>query len=195
MTMKTALAALTFLAAPALAAAQAVDGDTAQAQLFDSKGRTVQIITYDVLSDRNKELLQLASREQKYYAAIAMAPAEGVLAEATVAAANYHSVADADAAALRACNGRRKGGPECVVVARTVPKGHAARALELSVDATEDFRKTYRRAGAPKAMAISPATAKWAIMTGQGAQQRALDACNAQSAPLGARDCELAVID
>lgn len=189
-------AVLAAVLAPVAAGADPVDEASAREALFDLSGRTVQIVGYPQLTEQDREVLRLAASELDYYAAIAMAPDEGVLADATVVTANFHGVSAADAAAVRACNGRREGGADCVVVARTLPSGHSPQMLELSREATEAFREAYAGQQGPKAMAISPATGKYAVAAGRAdAAVAALADCNAQAAELGERDCELAVRD
>ena len=82
-----------------------------------------------------------------------------------------------------------------MVAARTLPADYSAQPLQLSVDATRAFRDDYRPARAPKAMAISPDTGKWAIARGDGAGNAAVSQCNAQAATLGAQDCYVAIAD
>lgn len=174
------------------AAADPVDGRTARKLAFDPSGVEVTVIGLDVLSDKDRAALDYVARQQAYYAAIAIAPSEGLMSNATVAAANYHDVDSARAAALKGCDSARKGGKPCVIAAEVRPLGWEPRALSLSADATVGLRKQYGRDRGAKALAISPATGIWTVAKGPGAEAGALDACNAKAAP---KDCRIAVAD
>lgn len=200
MTIRPAALALAALLAAPMASAEPVDGKAAQGALFNTKGRLVVTSPLPGLPDDMnallKQALQASAADVRFYGAIAMAPGGGLDSEATALAENFHSSADARAAALASCNARRADDTApCVIVAQTLPKGYAPRAVELSVDATDAFRKDYRRAKAPKALAISAATGKWAIASGPGAVAAAVEACNSQAADAGAIDCVLAIAD
>ncbi|MCO8145348.1 DUF4189 domain-containing protein [Rhodovulum tesquicola] len=173
-------------------AAEPLDGKAARAQLFDPSGAEVTVIAQDFLTARDQTALEFAGAQQNYYGAIAAAPGEGLLSEATVAAANYHDVDSARAAALKSCDSARKGGPRCVIVAEIRPIGWAPRQLSLSADASEGLRKTYRPARGAKALAISPATGIWAMATGPEAGREAVASCARQS---GRDDCRVVVAD
>ena len=182
------------------AMAQTVNEATARQALFDPRGRLVSTSPLPGLSEDLqpllKQALQASAADVRYYGAVAMAPGAGLESEATALAENFHSPAGAEAAALASCNARRPSGSQpCVVVARTLPRGYAARPVELSVDATEAFRKDYRKAKSPKALAISPATGRWAIAAGPGAVEAAVEACNRQASAAGASDCRPAIVD
>ncbi|RVT83904.1 5-aminolevulic acid synthase [Rhodobacteraceae bacterium CCMM004] len=183
------------LAGTGLAAAQTVDGATARAQVFSADGATAQLYRRADLDERDRLILVEAAKTQKYYGAIAYSPSEGLLAEATVASANYHSVPTAEAAALRICEDRRpRGAAPCVLAARIVPPGYVERAFQLNADATGALAD-YRRGAGPKALAISPGTGEWALAKGAGAAGRAVADCNAKAARRGGRDCRVAVAD
>jgi len=129
-------------------------------------------------------------RSLDYYGAIAMSPDEGFQSEASQSALNHHSVAAADAAALGACNARRRAGSSpCVLAARILPRGYEARALTLSSAATRALTETYARARAPKALAISAATGAFGV----GAPDAALATCRRGAGGVG--DCTIVVRD
>ena len=71
-------------------------------------------------------------------------------------------------------------------------EGWEPRALQLSADATDDLRRSYRKGKGPKALAVSPSTGVWTIARGDGAAAAAVQECQAQS---GADDCQVAVAD
>jgi len=187
---RLALAALAFLATPALA--QPIPGAQAEAMLYPTEA--VEVVAYSVqgLSEDEIQLLTQVAATQNHYAAIAFAPAEGILAEPTVMAANFHTVEAARAAAIAQCNARRSGGSACAIAFEVRPQGWEPRAFQLSADATAAFRTEFARARAPRAFAISAATGQWG--TGQGADAAAAALANCRTAP-GAEDCAVVVAD
>lgn len=177
----------------AVACADPVTGKAAGRMLFADEGAEIEVIAQGFLSDADMAALQMVGAAQPYYGAIAVSPEEGLMVEATVAAANYHDTGAAAAAALAGCDARRSGKTACMVVALIRPKGWQARAFQLSAAATAAFRKDYG-GRAPKALAISPASGHWGIAKGQGATQAALADCAAKATP-PLTDCALAVVD
>ncbi|ARE38524.1 5-aminolevulic acid synthase isozyme [Rhodovulum sp. P5] len=175
-----------------VAGAEPVDGKTARKLVFGTKKVEVRIVPYDFLSEQDRKALVFAGKRQAYYAAIAVAPSEGLVSNATLAATNFHDVASARRAALAQCDSVRKGGKPCVIAAEVVPKGWTDRPLTLSAAATAGLRKEYGRGGGEKALAISPMTGKWAVQKGAGAAASALSACGAHP---GATDCRVVVAD
>ena len=184
-----------FLALPA--AAQPVNGDAAGDQLFPTRGTTLALSS--ALSERDREIVRRTidlledqmNAPVRYYASLAYAPDEGVVSEAFQSAMNFHSVAAADRAALAACNAARAAGSgACAIAGRVLPQGYQERALTLSFDATNAFRQSYRRARAPKALAVSERTGAWAI---GGGTAEAVRLCNADNQ--GAGDCRAVVAD
>lgn len=166
-------------------AAQTVTGDAAAEMLFAPKLAEVEITDTGLLPKDQAKVLEMVARDQPYYAAIAISPDEGLMSEATVAAANHHTVDAAAAAALADCNGKKTGAAECVIVAVVRPEGWEARALQLSSSATEDFA-TY----AGGALAISALTGAWGI----GASgDEAVATCAAKIE--AATDCAVAIAD
>ena len=184
------LFALALLAGPALAEPMA--GDQAQAMLFPPDEVEVLAYTVEGLSEDEIQLLTQVAAQQNYYAAVAFAPAAGILAEPTVMAANFHDIEAARAAAIAQCNERRSGGRACSVAFEVRPRGWEARPLQLSADATAAFAADFARARAPRVMAISDATGQFGIGTGADAEAQALADC--RDAP-GAQDCRIVVAD
>ncbi|MFC2969836.1 5-aminolevulic acid synthase [Acidimangrovimonas pyrenivorans] len=169
-----------------------VDGSTAAKQLFAPGAAKVTLLAQDFLSAKDRRVIRQVAKTQKYYGAIAASPSDGLLAQATVAAADYHSVKSATLAALRTCNERRSGAQACVIVAQILPKKWADHPLTLSADATAAFDGDYRKARNPKALAISPTSGAWGIGTGNGAADSAVEACAGKG---GAVDCRVVVVN
>lgn len=138
--------------------AETVTGDAASAMLFAPGKGEVEMVGGDVLPKDQANVLKMVAVDQPYYAAIAISPDEGLMSEATVAAANYHRVEDASAVALSECNAKRKGAAECVVVAVVRPEGWQEQPLQLSSDATAAFADY-----AGGALAVSAATGSWGL--------------------------------
>lgn len=185
--------ALTLICGAAIA--EPINGKAAKRALFSPKGASVELTAQGGLSATDIAALRQVALQQKYYGAVAMAPAEGLVSASTVAATNYHGIEAASLAALATCNAKREKKTPCVVVALIRPADWAARDLQLSVDATDDFRRSYLRAPAPKAFAISPETGRWAVAKGEGAGDAAVSACNERAAQFGGRDCALVILD
>ena len=171
--------------------AETVDGKAARGLLFSPKGAEVTIVT-DILSEKDAAILAEVGQTQSYYGAIAISPDEGILSNATVAAANYHDVANASRAALAGCNAAKTGASACVIAAEIRPKDWEERALQLNVGATEAVRKDYRKGRGAKALAVSASTGQWGIGKGDSADQDALSACKSAAK---ADDCRIVVAD
>lgn len=140
------------------ASAQTVTGAEAAGMLYAPKTAEVEMVGGDILPDDQAKVLKMVAVDQLYYAAIAISPDEGLMSEATVAAANYHSVEAASAAALAECDAKKAGASACVVVAVVRPEGWQAQPVQLSSDATAAF------AGyAGGAVAVSAATGSWGM--------------------------------
>ena len=143
------------------------------------------------LSERDQTILAQVAEMQKYYGAIALSPDEGLLSQATVAAANYHSLEPARAAALDECNDKRASGTtRCVIGADIIPQRYEeGRALQLNIDASYSVthrKGEYRRLRGDKSFAISIETGQW----GFGASDaEAQDACASE----GADDCKVII--
>lgn len=184
--------ALAMMLLTGVAQAEPISSKAAHGLLFKPKGTDVIVFAKPYLSASDVEILRKVAGTQKYYAAVAAAPDEGLMSDALVAAANYHALDPARSVALEGCNGRRKSGSaRCEIVAQVVPKGwNGPRAVQLNVDATDAFRK-FRRGRGPRAFAISLATGNWAAVKGTGAGKRAVVDCNAK----GAADCTVVIQD
>jgi len=180
------------MALSGMAGAEPIDGKSAKAALFSPKGAEVEIIAQSFLSDDDLDVINEVAGQQKYYGAVALSPDEGLLSEATVAAANYHDVDVAQVVALAGCDAKRTGEKPCVIVALIRPKGWEAQALQLSADATDMFRKEYSKLKLPRAMAISVSTGRWGLGNGESAAVAAMAACTNAA---GAGDCALAILD
>ena len=181
-------AAMAVLAGHGAAWAQqaTITGDAAAAGLYEPKEAEVEMTDGDLLPKDQSKVLKMVARDQLYYAAIAISPDEGLMSEATVAAANYHSVEAAAAVALAECNAKKKGAADCAVAAVVRPEGWQAGGVQLSSDATAGFQSAYD-AGA---MAISATTGSWGI---GGDEASALAACTDRNP--AATDCAVAIKD
>lgn len=178
------------------ATAEPLTAREAARQLFSPRGVSVELVRQPGLSDQDMAIVQEVAKQQQYHAAVAYAPGDGLVANATVAAVQYHRVAAAEQAALAACSARREDTSQpCAIVARIRPAKYAPRALEMSLAATEGFRATYRRARGARAFAISPSSRGWAVAKGADAAANAVAACNAQEATEGADDCLTVIFD
>ncbi|MGY6533944.1 MAG: 5-aminolevulic acid synthase [Pararhodobacter sp.] len=173
------------------AQAQTLGVAEAQAMLFPHDQVEVARYTLPGLSEEQTQIIIGVAREQRYFAAMAFAPDQGILAEPTVLAANYHSRETAHAAALAQCNALRSGGAPCTLALEVRPAGWEARALHLSADATEAFEGRFSQGAGPRAFAISDATAAWGTGQGSAAAETALAAC----AEGGATDCRVVIAD
>ena len=149
----------TILAAGA-AHGQAMDRGAISDMLYQGVEPEVELLAQDFLPADQAALLKTVGVSQPYYGAIAVSPDEGIMVEATVAAANYHTTEAASAAALKGCNAARKGARACEVVALIRPKGWQQHPVQMSSAATDDFEENYRGRGA-KAFAISTVTGDW----------------------------------
>jgi len=185
--MRTAptLTVILILLSAVAASAEPLTGRAAKKLMFPAKGALVEMRPEAGLSAQDQTVLATVAAQQPYYGAIAISPGEGLMSEATVAAANYHDTAAAGTAALADCNARKKAAPACVIAALIRPEGYEARALQLSLDATAALRKDY--GGKGSALAISAATGAWGL--GQGAEA-AVAACAAKAA---ATDCTVVI--
>ena len=174
-----------------VAMAEVLNGKAAKNALFAGSDVAVTVTKHSFLVDQQPQIIGSVASEQPYYGAIAVSPDEGLMSEATLAAANYHSVEAASVAALAGCDAARKGAAPCVIVAVVRPKGWEARPLQLSADATAAFIKDY--GGKGSALAVSAATGTWGMAEGANAAEAALAACAAKLT--GQNDCAVIVID
>ena len=174
------------------AQAQVLTGEGVAPMLFAPTGAEVEVLPQKFLPEAQVAILKQVAAAQPYYGAVAVSPDEGIMVEATVAAANHHTTEAAKAAALAACDAKRKGARPCVVVALIRPQGWAARPFQLSSGATAGFAD-YEKIRRDKAFAISASTGLWGIGKGRDAAAKAVADC-AQKAPQPA-DCAVAVQD
>lgn len=182
--MKVAMLSLGALALTATASlAQPIDAGTAAGMVYPPKASQVEMLPTDALKKKEAKVLGMVAADQPYYAAIAISPDEGLMSEATVAAANYHDVESASAAALAECNAKKKGAAGCVVVALVRPEGWQAQPLQLSSDASAGFG-----AAGGGAVAISAATGSWGVGADGDA---AVAACTERNA--AAADCTVVI--
>lgn len=189
--MRLAMLSVVCLLLADVAAAEPVTGREARRMLFAPGKAEVEMLPVDFLSEQETGILKMVVAEQPYYGAIAVSPDEGLASEATVAAANHHTTEAASAAALAACEAKRKGDRKCEIVGLIRPAGWETRGLSLSSDATRGLREDYGTRG-PRALAISAATGRWGLGTGEAAAEAAIKACAGTG---GAKDCALAVAD
>ena len=173
------------------ASADVLTGKAAKKALFSGDAIAVQVMKQSFLIDNQAEILGSVAVQQPYYGAIAVSPDEGLMSEATIAAANYHSVEAASVAALSGCDAVRKGDAPCVIVASVRPKGWEARPIQMSADATAAFRKDYGGKGA--ALAVSASTGTWGMAKGDNAAAAAVAACAAKMTDI--KDCSVIVAD
>jgi hypothetical protein len=155
--------------------------------LFPPAGAAVEIVPQPFITKEQEAILAQVGAAQFYYGAIAVSPDEGLMVEATVAAANHHTTEAAARAALASCDAKRQGASPCVIVALIRPRGWQPRPFQLSSGATTDFLGDYQRVRRDKAFAVSPATGLWGIGKGRGAAEKALADCAAKAG--GATDC------
>ncbi len=171
--------------------ADVLTGKAAKKALFTDSDVAVEVTKHSFLVDQQPQIIGSVASQQPYYGAIAVSPDEGLMSEATLAAANYHSVEAASVAALAGCDAVRKGAAACVIVALVRPKGWEARPIQLSADATAAFSKDYDGKGA--ALAVSAGTGTWGMAKGGNAAEAALAACSAKLT--GQNDCTVIVMD
>lgn len=171
--------------AASVAQAQTVTGDAAQAMLFAPGKAEVEIIATDALPKDQAKVLEMVAVDQPYYAAIAISPDEGLMSEATVAAANYHTIEAASTVALADCNAKKKGAADCLVVALVRPEGWQVQPLQLSSAATAAMADY-----AGGALAVSAATGSWGV---GDTTEAALAACVDRNP--AATDCVAVVAD
>lgn len=174
-----------------IVSAEAVTGKAAKKALFSGSKLEVQVQKQPFLTDDQAKILGSVAMQQPYYGAIAVSPDEGLMSEATIAAANYHTVEAATVAALAECDAARKGAASCVIVATVRPKGWEPRAVQLSSDASDAFRKEYGGTGG--ALAVSASTGTWATAQGDNAAEAAISACMAKLK--GVKDCSVIIAD
>lgn len=174
------------LAAPALA--EPIAGKAAKKLLFAPVKAEVEILSEAGLPQDMADALVMVGEGQPYYGAVAIAPEEGLMSEATVAAANFHDTGSAGVAALAECNAKKKTASDCVLAAYIRPKGWAEAGFSLSSDATAAFKEYDMKTGA---LAVSLSTGAFGMADGDGAAEAALANCAAKNDK--ATDCALVV--
>ena len=182
------IVALALCVTPALA--EPLTGKEAKKLVFAPIVAEVEVMAEAGLPADQAEVLKTVGVSQPYYGAIAIAPDEGLMSEATVAAANFHDTASAATAALADCNGKKKTETECVIAAYIRPAGWKDAGFSLSSDATAALEEYARRKGA---LAISPTTGAFGMAKGDTAVEQALTTCAAKNEK--ATDCVVAVQD
>ena len=176
------------------AGAQTLTQAEVQPWLYAPNGAEVELVPQTFLPADQAAILKTVGQGQPYYGAIAVSPDEGIMVEATVAAANHHSTVAASVAAFAACDAKRKGAKPCVVVALIRPAGWKAHPFQLSSGATAELNKTYARISRDKAFAISAATGGFGIGKGKDAAAKAVADCKSRAAAAPA-DCAVVLQD
>lgn len=172
------------MAAGTGALAQTVSAGDAASMIYPPKASEVELLPSDALKKKEGKVVGMVAADQPYYAAIAISPDEGLMSEATVAAANYHDTDSASAAALAECNAKKKGAADCVIVALVRPEGWQAQPVQLSSDASAGFA-----AEGSGAVAISATTGSWGLGADAGA---AIAACTDRNP--AAADCAAVIL-
>ncbi len=190
--IRSVLQCLVCAGVPFAALAQPMTGEAVAPLLYAATGAEVELLPAPFLAPDQAEMLKTVGLSQPYYGAIAMSPDEGILAEATVAAANHHSTEAASVAALAACEAKRKGTAACAVVALIRPAGWKEQPIQLSSSATADFAE-YARIRRDKAFAVSPSTGAWGRAKGRDAAARAVADCAGKE--VAPTDCVLTLQD
>ena len=188
------LSVLLFTMSPAFG--EVLSEREARRALFSERGHQIQMV--DGLSALERkivtEIIPLMAEQLRqpvrYYAAIAYSPDDGMVHDSIQAAMNFHTPEAAGNAAVRACNAlKSRSAKSCRVAAFVVPKRYKSRELTLSIDATVGFDRTYRRAAAPKAFAISKTSGSWGV----GSTDEAARASCEKTGQSG--DCEIVIRD
>jgi hypothetical protein len=174
------------LATPVLA--EPMTGKAAKKLLFAPVKAEVEILPEAGLPQDMADALAMVGEGQPYYGAVAIAPEEGLMSEATVAAANFHDTAAAGVAALAECNAKKTTAKDCVLAAYIRPKGWEEAGFSLSSDATAAFKDYDMKTGA---LAVSVSTGAFGMAAGEGAAQAALGNCAAKNEK--ATDCALVI--
>lgn len=191
---RTACLALTLLLPSVDAGAQTLSEASVKPLLFKAEGAEVELIPQSFLPADQAEILKTVGAAQPYYGAIAVSPDEGIMVDATVAAANHHSTEAASVAALAACDAKRKGAKPCVIVALIRPIGWNPQSFQLSSGATTGLMKDYAKIRRDKAFAVSASTGVWGIGKGKNAVADAVADCQAKVKP-APTDCAVVIVD
>jgi hypothetical protein len=189
--IRTRFALALFLASANLVTpglAEPIAGKAAKKLLFAPVKAEVEILAEAGLPQDMADALVMVGEGQPYYGAVAIAPEEGLMSEATVAAANFHDTTAAGVAALAECNAKKKTASDCVLAAYIRPKGWAEAGLSLSSDATAAFKDYDMKTGA---LAVSVSTGAFGMAEGEGAGEAALANCAAKNEK--ATDCAIVI--
>lgn len=186
--MTRAAIALAFVLASSAVYAEPLTGKAARAALFVPVKAEVEVLAEAGLPEDHARALELVGVDQPYFGAIAIAPDEGLMSEATVAAANFHDTSAAAVTALAECNAKKASASNCIVAAYIRPAGWKDTGFSLSSDATAAFAEYDMKTGA---LAISVTTGAFGIAAGEGAGEAAKAACAAKNDK--ASDCSLVV--
>lgn len=177
------------------AVAEPVSSSAAAGMLYDTESVGLQLASGLSKKERAtvKNLVPLIAQQTqtkaKYFGALAYAPDEGLVSESLQGAFNFHSVAAADQAALKACQAAKKAtSGACRLAARILPPGYQKRGLSLSRDASRGFFTRFLPATGAKFFAASQSTGAWAM--GPSADG-ALAACAAKAK--NADDCRIVI--
>ena len=184
---RAALALALMIAGPA-AFAEPMTGAEAKEVLFAPVKAEVEVLAAAGLPEDHAKALELVGIDQPYFGAIAIAPDEGLLSEATVAAANFHDTGAATVAALAECNAKKTSANDCIIAAYIRPAGWKDAGFSLSSDATAAFEGYDKKTGA---LAISVATGAFGMAAGDGAREAAKAACAAKNDK--ATDCAVVI--
>lgn len=121
----------------ATAIAGAVQAQDVQTETYTLEGAQITLYLHPFLSDQglamlrlvgqNRDALSLFVPEGARYAAMALAPADGLvadglLAESAVAVADMSDLPTAIASAREGCDAARSGGPACVIALEIKPE-------------------------------------------------------------------------
>lgn len=191
--IRSGMLGVAFAGFAAAAAAQVPSGEGVQPMLFAGGGAVVEVLPQPFLSQEQVAILAQVGAAQPYYGAIAVSPDEGLMVEATVAAANHHSTDAAQTAALAGCDAKRKGAAPCMIVALIRPERWTTQPFQLSAGATAGFLDDYMKIRRDKAFAVSPQTGLWGIGKGRDAAAKAVADCAAKGQNV--TDCAVVVAD
>ena len=180
------IAAVSAICMAGAGSAAPIDGKAAKKALFAPIKAEVEILPAAGLPADQAQALEMVGGQQLYYGAIAISPDEGLMAQATVAAANYHDTDAASVVALAECNAKKTGSAGCVVAALIRPKGWKEPGFQLSSDATAGFKSDF----ADGALAVSPSTGAWGVGVDEAG---AIAACVVKNDQ--AKDCGVVILN
>ena len=177
------------------AAAEPVSSSAAAGMLHDTESIGLQLASglskkeHAAVKNLVPLIAQQTQTKAKFFGALAYAPDEGLVSESLQGAFNFHSVAAADQAALKACEAAKKAtSGACRLAARILPPGYQKRGLSLSHDASIGFFSRFLPATGTKFLAASQSTGAWAM--GPSANG-ALAACAAKAKNVN--DCRIVI--